>query len=126
MTNHTTNAKQALEAKLRELTQSREWRDSIAVGNNADPLDTTQWALDLEMTTRGLDRNATLVRQIRAAIDRVNQGDYGMCLDCEEPISHKRLAAVPWAALCIGCQERADRANHGVDGYLDDGLAKAA
>jgi len=48
MTNHTTNAKQALEAKLRELTQSREWRDSIAVGNNADPLDTTQWALDLE------------------------------------------------------------------------------
>ena len=126
MTNHTTNAKQVLEAKLRELTQSREWRDSIAVGNNADPLDTTQWALDLEMTTRGLDRNATLVRQIRAAIDRVNQGDYGMCLDCEEPISHKRLAAVPWAALCIGCQEQADRANRGAGDYLDDGFPKAA
>jgi DnaK suppressor protein len=126
MTNHTTNAKQALEAKLRELTQSREWRDSIAVGNNADPLDTTQWALDLEMTTRGLDRNATLVRQIRAAIDRVNQGDYGMCLDCEEPISHKRLAAVPWAALCIHCQRRADHANRSVEEWLDDGLASAA
>ena len=126
MTNHTTNAKQALEAKLRELTQSREWRDSISVGCNADPLDTTQWALDLEMTTRGLDRNATLVRQIRAAIDRVNQRDYGMCLDCEEPISHKRLAAVPWAALCIGCQERADRAKRGADDYLDDGFPKAA
>jgi RNA polymerase-binding transcription factor DksA len=43
-----------------------------------------------------------------------------------EPISHKRLAAVPWAALCIRCQEQADRGNHGVDDYLDDGLAKAA
>src|SRR3989442_1125704 len=107
MTNHTTNAKQALEAKLRELTQSREWRDSIAVGNNADPLDTTQWALDLEMTTRGLDRNATLVRQIRAAIDRVNQGDYGMCLDCEEPISHKRLGWVTLAGPCISWPEDA-------------------
>src|SRR6266446_1900149 len=93
--------KQALEAKLRELTQSRSWRDTIAVEPNADPLDTTQGALEREMATRSLDRNATLVRQIRAAIDRVNHGGYGVCLECEEPISHKRLAAVRWAALCI-------------------------
>jgi DnaK suppressor protein len=120
------SAKQALEAKLRELTQSRGWRDTIAVEHNADPLDTTQRALEREMATRSLDRNATLVRQIRAAIDRVNQGGYGLCLECEEPISHKRLAAVPWAALCIHCQQQADRGNRSVDEWLDDGFANAA
>ena len=120
------SAKQALEAKLRELTQSRGWRDTIAVEHNADPLDTTQRALEREMATRSLDRNATLVRQIRAAIDRINQGGYGLCLECEEPISHKRLAALPWAALCIGCQEQADGGNRKVDEYLEDSPAKAA
>jgi DnaK suppressor protein len=119
-------AKQALEAKLSEVAQSGGWRDTIAVEHNADPLDTTQRALEREMATRSLDRNATLVRQIRAAMDRVNQGRYGVCLECEEPISHKRLAAVPWAALCIHCQRRADHANRSVEEWLDDGLASAA
>jgi len=126
MTDNLRSAKHSLEAKLRDVTQSGGWRDTIAIEQNADPLDTTQRALELEMATRSLDRNAALVRQIRAAIDRANQGEYGMCLDCEEPISHKRLAAVPWAALCIQCQQRADQAKRSVDEWLDNGLANAA
>ena len=126
MSDNERNAKQALEAKLREVTQSGSWRETIAIEQNADPLDTTQRALEREMATRSLDRNATLVRQIRAAIDRVDEGGYGVCLDCEEPISHKRLKAVPWAALCIQCQQRADHANRSVDEWLDDGFANAA
>jgi DnaK suppressor protein len=31
---------------------------------------------------------------------------YGVCLECEEPISPKRLDAVPWARYCVSCQER--------------------
>src|SRR5438477_11685200 len=120
---HMARPKEALEAKLKEVTQSGGWRDNIAVEQNADPLDTTQRALEREMATRTLDRTAVLVRQIRAAIDRVNQGGYGVCLECEEPISHKRLAAVPWAALCIHCQQQADRGNRSVDEWLDDGFA---
>ncbi len=126
MTDNLRRAKQALETKLSEVIQSGSWRDTIAIERNADPLDTTQRALEREMATRSLDRNATLVRQIRAAIDRVDEGGYGVCLNCEEPISHKRLAAVPWAALCIQCQQRADHANRSVDEWLDDGFANAA
>ena len=126
MTDNLRRAKQALETKLSEVIQSGSWRDTIAIERNADPLDTTQRALEREMATRSLDRNATLVRQIRAAIDRVDEGGYGVCLDCEEPISHKRLKAVPWAALCIQCQQRADHANRSVDEWLDDGFANAA
>jgi DnaK suppressor protein len=126
MSDNERNAKQALEAKLREVTQSGGWRETIAIEQNADPLDTTQRALEREMATRNLDRNASLVREIRAAIERVDRGGYGLCLECEEPISPKRLAAVPWAALCIHCQQQADRANRKVDEWLDDGFASAA
>jgi RNA polymerase-binding transcription factor DksA len=40
---------------------------------------------------------------------RVAAGEYGFRLDCEEHISVKRLSAVPWAARCRSCQQRADR-----------------
>jgi len=126
MTDRLGNPMQALQTKLSEVTQTKGLRDAIAVEQSADPLDTTQRALEREMATVGLDRNATLARQIRAAISRINQGGYGVCLECEEPISQKRLAAVPWAALCIHCQQRADHANRSVDEWLDDGFATAA
>jgi DnaK suppressor protein len=126
MTDRPGNPMQALQTKLSEVTQTKGLRDAIAVEQSADPLDTTQRALEREMATVGLDRNATLARQIRAAISRINQGGYGVCLECEEPISQKRLAAVPWAALCIHCQQRADHANRSVDEWLDDGFATAA
>jgi len=44
MTDNLRRAKQALETKLREVTQSGGWRDTIAIERNADPLDTTQRA----------------------------------------------------------------------------------
>jgi DnaK suppressor protein len=49
------------------------------------------------------------LREIRAALQRIDRGSFGICLNCEEGISAKRLAAVPWTALCIVCQEAADR-----------------
>ncbi|OGE75804.1 MAG: hypothetical protein A3C85_03185 [Candidatus Doudnabacteria bacterium RIFCSPHIGHO2_02_FULL_48_21] len=45
---------------------------------------------------------------IREALQRIEQGDYGICIECDEHIHEKRLVAVPWAALCIGCQEKAE------------------
>ena len=47
-------------------------------------------------------------RHVRAALERIAEGAYGTCLECDEEISHKRLHAMPWATLCIACQERAD------------------
>jgi DnaK suppressor protein len=45
------------------------------------------------------------LRLIEEALDRLNSGDYGICLSCEEPIPPKRLRAVPWARYCVRCQE---------------------
>jgi len=44
-----------------------------------------------------------------SALLRIEDGSIGVCLHCEEDISPKRLAAVPWTAFCIQCQEIADR-----------------
>jgi DnaK suppressor protein len=46
------------------------------------------------------------LRQIQEALDRLQGGEYGICLSCEEPIPAKRLQAVPWAKYCVKCQER--------------------
>ena len=45
------------------------------------------------------------LRQIEAALDRIDQGTYGVCLNCGNPISDERLAAVPHAALCRDCAQ---------------------
>ena len=100
--------KQLVESKLAEVTNPVGWRDSIAVRTTADPADSTQQTIEREMATRGLSRNASLVRELRAALNRIADGSYGTCVDCEESIQPRRLAAVPWAARCLYCQENAE------------------
>src|SRR5436190_15656188 len=56
-----------------------------------------------------LNRNSIdmkLLREISGALHRIDTGHYGVCMECEEPISSKRLEAVSWAKYCVACQER--------------------
>ena len=46
------------------------------------------------------------LKLIEAALGRLDSGDYGVCVDCREPISCRRLEAIPWANRCTVCQER--------------------
>lgn len=55
-----------------------------------------------------LNRNTLemkLLREVEDALRRIERGTYGVCHECEEPISTKRLDAVPWAKYCVTCQE---------------------
>jgi DnaK suppressor protein len=56
-----------------------------------------------------LNRNTLdikLLREVQDAMRRMDNGTYGVCYQCEEPISARRLDAVPWAKFCVSCQER--------------------
>lgn len=56
-----------------------------------------------------LNRNTLdmkLLREIADALHRIDTDTYGICPECEEPISPKRLDAVPWARYCVTCQEQ--------------------
>ena len=101
-----------LTAKLEEICRSAAGREGITIERTADALDETQSAAARELSTRGLEREAKLVRNVRQALGRISAGTYGTCLECEDAISQKRLEALPWAALCISCQEHADRNSH--------------
>ena len=101
-------AQRALKSKLKEVQLRPQRRDAIVVHQMADPADMIQEASDQETATWSLDHQALLAQQIRSAMDRIAEGTYGVCLSCEEQISPKRLQAIPWAELCIHCQENAD------------------
>lgn len=48
------------------------------------------------------------VEKIKQAISRIDDGTYGICLMCSEPIKNARLLAIPYARLCIRCAERSE------------------
>jgi len=49
------------------------------------------------------------VNRLSAALDRLKSGDYGTCVECEEPISPARLQALPEVTTCVRCQDRIER-----------------
>ena len=102
-------------------------RDAITIEKSADALDEVQHAAERELAIRNLDRESNLLRNVRSALRRIEDGSFGICLHCEEEISPKRIAAVPWTALCIQCQEQADRnREEGNEEVFDDMLVNAA
>ena len=102
-----------LERKEAELDRVLRTRDGIVIEKSADQMDEIQYASERDLAIRNVDRESTLLRQVKAALLRVHDGSFGNCIDCDGPISPKRLAAVPWAARCIQCQESADRDGQG-------------
>ena len=114
-----------LEARQAELVHLVQNRDGIAIEMSPDALDAVQHATERELAIRNLDRESNLLKHTRAALRRIEEGSFGVCLHCEEDISSKRLAAVPWTAFCIECQEILDRSER--DGAnLDEWLVNAA
>jgi DnaK suppressor protein len=99
----------ALAAKQAELLRGLRERDGLTAEAEPDVFDEIQHALDRALLVQTLDRNSRLLRQVRAALERLAEGTYGQCLQCEEPINPKRLVALPWAQFCLPCQEEADR-----------------
>ena len=97
-----------LTTTVSELVRTRN-RDGITVERSADQLDEIQAASQCALAVCSLDREFNQIRDACAALRRIQEGNFGICQECEEEIHPKRLAAVPWATFCIRCQEAADR-----------------
>jgi DnaK suppressor protein len=108
----------ALKAKQTELAGSHRSVDGIAVERTPDSMDEVILANERDLALRSLTREACMCRLVSAALERLAAGTFGSCLQCGEPISDRRLRALPWAALCLECQEAADNAQ----GLEKDGL----
>lgn len=102
-----------LETRQAQLTEMLGNREGITIEKSADQMDEIQYATERDLAILNVDRDSTLLRQVKAALRRIQTGGFGTCVDCEESISPKRLIAVPWALRCIQCQETADREGSG-------------
>jgi len=102
----------SLESKVIELGTSTRRRDAIIVERTADSLDRILRANEREFAVINLQAASARLRETRAALERLNDGTYGICQECREKISPKRLAALPAAALCIRCQEQVDNEHY--------------
>jgi DnaK suppressor protein len=95
-------------AKRKETVGQSHRREDIWIVQSNELIETVQLAGQREFAARGLERDTKKLMQIGAALKRIDAGEFGICLDCEEAISSKRLTAVPWAGYCLRCQELHD------------------
>lgn len=83
-------------------------RPGINIQTHGDAIDNLIEALDREQSITTSMRATEILRDIRAAFARMEDGTFGECVQCGEAISPKRLLALPWTPNCIRCQERMD------------------
>jgi DnaK suppressor protein len=94
---------------MADLARALRKRDDIAIEKSADQMDEIQYASERDLAIRNVDRDSILLRDVKAALQRIRDASFGTCIECEAAISPKRLMAVPWAPRCIQCQDAADR-----------------
>ncbi|MFC1866913.1 RNA polymerase-binding protein DksA [Thermodesulfobacteriota bacterium] len=73
--------------------------------NMPDPADRASLESDRNFTLRIRDRERKLIGKIKDALERIEDGTYGICESCEEEISDERLKARPVTTLCIECKK---------------------
>lgn len=110
--------------KMKELllTQKREILDNLiatnadfrAIVEEMDPKDFADVAsddIDRKMIEAIGSQDIKRLRAIDAALGRINQGRYGICVKCNKKIPPARLEALPYAVLCVDCQKGEERRN---------------
>jgi len=101
--------KKVLEKKAEEVRRSMSAQKAAQLVSRLDvPSDEGDLSQQHHEEWIFLNRNTIdmkLLREISDALRRIEHDTYGICLECEEPISAKRLDAVPWAKYCVTCQE---------------------
>jgi DnaK suppressor protein len=93
---------------LEEIKQFRiNGRDNLGYGNHQadDASDAFEQAKELSL----LQNAERVLAQVDAALARFEQGIYGVCERCGDYIDPARLKALPYATLCLGCQQRSER-----------------
>lgn len=96
-----------LEVRLDELlTRAGHIGDELSVPHSAD---SEEAAVEAESDDALIGQGTLVEReiaQVRAALDRLDEGSYGACVTCGEDVTPQRLAAMPEAAQCITCASR--------------------
>ena len=110
--------KDMLSSMLQEITKNGqatldEMTENVEV--YADPADRATAESERSFTLLLRDRERKLIKKITQALQRIEAGEYGACVDCGEDIGIARLKARPMTTLCINC-----KSNQEEDGLVQD------
>ncbi|HCA58136.1 MAG TPA: hypothetical protein DEP46_09160 [Blastocatellia bacterium] len=107
--------KQKLEDERELLIEKLKGNDlSIDDSETPDPVDLAVRNYSKNVQLAVSENESRQLALIDEALRRIDDDEYGICLNCEKPINPKRLAAIPWARYCIECQELVEQ------GLIDD------
>ena len=101
-----------LQSRLDDLVgEARSTMTNLSEGEEtfADPTDRAAAESDLNFVLRIRDRERKLIQKIQEALDRIEDGSYGICETCGEEIGFKRLEARPVTTQCIDCKSEAEQ-----------------
>lgn len=87
-----------------ELADSGERRTQELAGAVGDTGDESVAAMMTDLDLATVNRHVTELRDIEAALARLEDGSYGVCTDCGRDINVRRLEAYPTAQRCVECQ----------------------
>ena len=111
-------ARQSLEQMLRELDSATATLEGEGAGDSSElshvdqhPGDTASEITDADTQTAVLENSADQRAQVEAALQRIEDGSYGTCVDCGQPIPDARLEVRPEAARCVADQEKFEAAS---------------
>ena len=98
--------RESLFSQVTEAEMSSRERDLEATQDPAD-MAANAYTKELLISMSANDRKLLLL--IDEALERVEGGEYGECVNCGEPVAEKRLDAVPWTRYCLKCQDLQER-----------------
>ena len=75
-------------------------------GRQGDMADQATGNNEVHIQLKLKQTDAKILQAIEDALHRFDEGTYGLCLDCGEPIAEARLKAIPWTHVCIACKEK--------------------
>ena|SRR5712692_148355 len=94
---------------IKSINRNRMAAEEIKLENTEDEGDLAAISHNKELLYSLHESDFMRLRFIQEALKALDRGQYGECVRCSEDINEKRLVAVPWATLCIRCQEEGEK-----------------
>ncbi len=108
--------RQVLREMSNDLKQGREGRKEEGM----DAYDLASEERDREISFILTDREREKVQAIQEALERIDEGTYGVCDSCEGEIAEGRLAALPFTRMCVNCQAEHEKELKSMRRFDDD------
>jgi DnaK suppressor protein len=104
--------KRAMLANQVEILAKEAADSTEATENSKSPINSAENASDVfdqDFAFMSMESEEELLRKVDRALVRIREKTYGECEECAEIINPERLEALPWATMCVKCQELEER-----------------